>query len=173
MKAKYALVILLVAVLALTGVGCKKVTGGGWFIGDFSSEHPGNKISFGFNAHPLGIQGEEYDVYPEPGWEPPEQIKAKGQFQMVDHTAKTKYHGTFNGTYAYIQPDNMAHFSGTLLMDGNPTDFCVVFSDTGESGASAGDWIEIFIGTKDYPGIGIPSTYGGSLQGGNTQVHKK
>ena len=87
MKGKLALSILLVAVLALGGIGCSKVTGGGKFTNEFFPDY-GNKITFGFTAQPLD---EESDL--------PGMTKAKGQFQLVDHTTKTRIHGTFTGTY--------------------------------------------------------------------------
>lgn len=165
MKVKYILVAILVAVLALGGMGCNKVTGGGSF-----NDSQAGKITFGFNAQPLGDQSDWY-ITPFPPEPPEEFVDAKGQFQMVIHGSKTKIHGTFEGTYAYMQPDSDAQFYGTCLIDGVPTDFTVRVVDDDKAGLGTGDLISIFIGTKD-PSIFDTPTYSGILQGGNIKVHE-
>jgi len=111
MKAKYALVVLLVAALALIGTGCK-ATGGGWF-----NDIDDGKVTFGFNAQ--STSGETDAPSPPsqlPGeWET---MAAKGQFQMVvhgtkDNPTKTRMHGTFTGTWVSSQTGDESYFCGT------------------------------------------------------------
>jgi len=160
MKVKYVLVAILIAVLALGGMGCSKVTGGGSFTNEIYPNY-GNKITFGFNAHPTGPHN------PDPSL-PPAEIEAKGQFHLVDHTTKTKIHGTFTGTWETEEGDPT--FFGTCTTNGgNPQPFNVTFHDSGEKGPNRGDGIIVRIGTTDI--FGLP-TYAGTLNGGNIQVHK-
>lgn len=151
MKPKYMAIVLLVAVLALLGTGCNKATGGGWFL-DEVTDH---KITFGFNAKPID----------EPAGQG--MIKAKGQFQLVDHDAKTKMHGTFNGTWD--TPSNgTSTFAGTCSINGQDgVTFYVKATDNDVSGLDAEDHILIKISTS--PEI----TYAGLLGGGNIKVHKE
>ena len=144
MKARYGLVICLVAVLALTGVGCK-ATGGGWFIDELTQ----HKITFGFNGQ---------STSDEPV------ATAKGQFQLVDHDSKMRIHGTFEGTYR----DDASEFWGTCSINGTDTDSLYVFClDDDEVGMGLGDYIEIGIG--DWPYL---YHYQGALQGGNIKFLK-
>jgi len=156
MKGKLALSILLVAVLALVGTGCDKVTGGG----QFTDEWTGHKITFGFNAKPLDPLNEDAG-YPF--------IKAKGQFQMVDHGTKTRIHGTFDGTY--IEPSEEASwFSGRCSVNGEgDVYFEITATDLGKPGLGAGDHIFIMVGEFGDPDL---LTYEGVLNGGNIQGHK-
>jgi len=142
MKARYGLVILLVAVLALTGVGCK-ATGGGWFIDELTQ----HKITFGFNGQSTSDE---------------QVATAKGQFQLIDHDLKTRIHGTFTGTYR----DSASEFWGTCSINGaGDYDLYLFCGDNGEPGPTAGDYIEIGIGWPyDYK-------YQGSLRGGNIKFH--
>ena len=160
MKGKLALSILLVAVLALFGTGCvggNKVTGGGRFTDGLTR----NKITFGFNAQPIPVDELTGGVIPAAF------IKAKGQFQLVDHDAKTRIHGTFNGTY--IQPSEEASwFSGRCSVNGtDDVYFEITVTDDDKSGLGVGDGIFIKVG---YPFPFL--TYAGYLEGGNIQVHK-
>jgi len=158
MKAKLALSILLVAVLALVGTGCglggDKVTGGGRFT-DGLTDH---KITFAFNAQPLDPLKED------PGYP---FIKAKGQFQLVDHDAKTRIHGTFNGTYI-VPSEGASWFMGTCSVNGeDDVYFEITALDDDKAGLDVGDGIFIKVG---YPFPFL--TYAGYLEGGNIQVHK-
>jgi len=156
MKRKLALSILLVAVLALVGTGCvggDKVTGGGRFTDGLT----GHKITFGFNAQPVPVDELNGSVF----------VKAKGQFQLVDHDAKSRIHGTFTGTY--IVPSEYASwFSGRCSVNGeDDVYFEVTAADDDKSGLGVGDGIFIKVG---YPFPFL--TYAGYLEGGNIQVHK-
>ena len=148
MKAKLALCLTLVAVLALLGAGCtvaKKTTGGGWFIDDES----GGRITFGFTAQPT------------------DGLEAKGQFQLVDHGTKMRVHGTFLGTFMVSDPTESG-FHGTCSINGEGDyGFLVILEDMGEPGVSAGDSVEIYVGSQPV------LHYHGVLGGGNIQVHKK
>jgi len=176
MKAKYALVVLLVAALALIGTGCK-ATGGGWF-----NDIDDGKVTFGFNAQ--STSGETDAPSPPsqlPGeWET---MAAKGQFQMVvhgtkDNPTKTRMHGTFTGTWVSSQTGDESYFCGTGSRNGeDPEPFFIQCQDLGEPGFSEGDMILIVIGTND-PDTWASSpssylTYDGVLGGGNIQVHEK
>jgi hypothetical protein len=152
MKAKLALVVVLVAVLALAGVGCNKVTGGGWFI----DTGTGNKITIGFNAQPTGVPTVEASLV--------DPITAKGQFELIDHDSKTRVHGSFEGTYASTG-EGASYFEGTCSVNGGESEsFWVLASDDIDFGDGPVDSIEISIGDGHL-------YYNGVLQGGNIQVH--
>lgn len=159
MKVKYVLVAILVAVLALGGTGCSKVTGGGKFINETFPNY-GNKITFGFNAHPT----EPYDPTIVP-----EEVDAQGHLTLTDHGTGTKIRGTFTGTWSW-DSDTDATYFGTCTINGTVVQpFNVTFHDSGEKGPNRGDGIIVRIGTTDYNGL---PTYAGTLNGGNIQVHK-
>jgi len=85
LKIRLALAFFLVFILALTALGCSKVTGGGWSYDKLTEEpdedYPGNKITFGFNMQPLG-------PFPDP-W-----VDAAGNLQLNDHSQNIAVHGT-------------------------------------------------------------------------------
>jgi len=174
MKAKLALVVLLVAALALIGTGCK-ATGGGRF-----NDVQHGKVTFAFNAQ--STSGETDAPSPPPmlpgEWET---MAAKGQFQMVVHgtkdsPTKTRMHGTFTGTWVNSQTGDQSYFCGTGSINGGaPEPFYIRCQDLGEPGFGEGDQIIIVIGTMDPkppwpPGF---SLYSGTLEAGNIKVHKK
>jgi len=173
MKAKLALVVLLVSALALIGTGCK-ATGGGWF-----NDIDDGKVTFGFNAQSTGGDA---DVPSPPPWLSEwETMAAKGQLQMVvhgtkDNPTKTRVHGTFTGTWVSNQTGDESYFCGTCSRNGgDPEPFFIRCRDLGEPGFSKGDQMIIVIGTMDPkpPWPSDVSIYDGVLQGGNIQVHKK
>ena len=154
MKGKYLVVALLIAVLAIGSLGCNKVTGGG----QFTDEWTGNKVTFGFNAQPIASEDSVF-------------TGAKGQFQLIDHDAKTNIHGTFDTGYnaPSFDPEDptlppTSWFSGTCSIDGEGEYyFEVTATDNGNSSLGVGDYILIMAG---------PYTYQGYLESGNIQVHK-
>ena len=89
--------LLLVSVLVI-GVGCKKMTGGGWFYQTEIVYNPDtsniefivtdNKITFSFTAQPLDETHPDSDMA----------LLAKGQFQLVDHSTKDRIHCEFVAT---------------------------------------------------------------------------
>ncbi len=170
MKAKLALVVLLVAVVALVGAGCK-TTGGGRF-----NDIVHGKVTFGFNAQSTG--GDTDGPSPPPWlsgeWET---IGAKGQFQMVVHDSKTKIKGTFTGTWVSSQTGDQSYFFGMGSINGGETEpFFIRSQDFGEPGFGEGDQIIIVIGTNDPNPLSWPpdvSIYSGTLEAGNIKVHKK
>ena len=171
MKAKLALVVLLVAALALVGAGCK-ATGGGWF-----NDIDDGKVTFGFNAQ--STSGDTDGPPPPPGgWET---MAAKGQFQMVvhgtkDNPTKTRMHGTFTGTWVSSQTGDESFFWGTGSRNGGDSEpFFMRCRDFGEPGFGEGDQIMIVIGTMDITPPWPPdvSFYDGVLERGNIQVHGK
>ena len=160
MKAKLALSILLVAVLALFGTGCNKVTGGGSF-NDFRH----GKVTFGFNAQPTGVEIDSDLPPPYNSWV----TGAKGQFQLVAHGTKTRIHGSFDGTWK-LPTDNISTFFGTCTVNGTSVQpFSVQFFDNGEQGLNKGDGIIINLGTSLPAGGYI---FSGNLTGGNIKIHK-
>lgn len=168
MKAKLALVAVLVAVLALTGVGCTKATGGGWFTNNGPGPNYGHRITFGFNAHHDSEDG-----------------SVKGQLQLIDHDAKINIHGQFDGTTTYGTKDFLGQCwvkfvvqgEGTVNGEG-PYYFKLVYSDKGEPGANPdnpleSDSITVWV-SKTWP-VMFPYEYWytGNLEGGNIQYHEK
>ncbi len=158
MKVKYVLVAILVATLALGGVGCSKVTGGGQFE-DFNA----GKVTFGFNAQPTEPYNPEEDELKE--------IGAKGQFHLVAHGTKTRIKGNFTGTWVMTDPE-FTRFFGTCTINGTGEyDFNVQFADSGEQGPNKGDGIIVHIGSTN-PFGPVILMYSGDLEAGNIQVHK-
>lgn len=162
MRVRMVLSIFLVGMFVLVSSGCKKITGGGWFINDGwpALDH---KIIFGFTAQPTG----EVIVHPillE------EMETAKGQFQLIDLDAKTIIHGKFIGVYTedYPYEETQSLFWGECSINGEDGHFLEAhFMDNGEPGVQAGDRVEIWIDSF----IGFPPNYLGTLMGGNIQIH--
>ena len=114
MAVRLGLILLLVAALAVMGVGCK-TTGGGWFI----VKETDHRVSFGLTAIATGdpwlecntvvIDGEEIEVlwivWP-----------AKGQFQLVDHKSKEKIHGTFKVVFWEESPSMLPPTCSALIV---------------------------------------------------------
>lgn len=148
-KAKYVLVFLSIAALALFGVGCNKATGGGWFINDLSDND--NKITFGFNAQPTGKH------------------TVKGKFQLIDHGSKTKIHGTFSdGVFEDDPTPTRSRFWGPCSINGEDGyEVFVWVEDNGEPGVQGDEiYIEIYFDDE------LVDSYHGILEGGNIQVHE-
>jgi hypothetical protein len=165
MRLKIVLSIFLVGVLVLITTGCKKITGGGWFIND-GWEGMDNSIIFGFTAQPTG----EPISHNNPFYPPDIELQtAKGKFQLIDRNAKTRIHGTFIGTYI-DEDDIQSTFWGLCSINGEDGHLLEArFTDNGEPGVLAGDRIEVWI---DSPvGIAFPPNYMGTLKGGNIQIH--
>jgi len=124
-----------------------KVTGGGWIPGE--PPGPGDKRTFGFNAHSEG----------DSTW---------GQLQFNDHATKMKVHTTSVDTLA-IYGDTVADFAGECRVDGvsGYTFYCEV-EDRGEPGRGVDKFsIEV------YDSTGSPYYSAGDiLAGGNIQIHK-
>ena len=156
---KIALAIILMVGLLAGTMGCKKTTGGGWFIDEFT----GNKVTFGFNAQPVG----EPWIDPYGNW----YRDAKGQFQLIDHGAKIRIHGTFTTTWAEDGTNETDFVSYDASVNGvGGYGVCVLLRDYGEPGPSAGDaiaipWVRDSFGNVVYDAQGY-------LGGGNIQVHK-
>ena len=135
MRGKNALIVLLVAVLALAGVGCvggNKTTGGGWFTDVWT----GHKITFGFNARPTG----EVSTTTPQG-----QVGAKGQFQLFDHDSNIRIKGTFTSTYEVSSNATSQFFGMCSIEDEGDVPFFVICVDNGEPGFGSRDLIEIHI----------------------------
>jgi len=156
MKAKLALVALLVAVLALTGVGCSKANGGGWFTNTASGNDwgYGHRITFGFNA--------QYDD---------EDGTVKGQFQLIDHDAKINLHGTFDSTetMGWFDFGGLCVVKGKADVNGEEIPFEVTYADNGEPGVDARDSIQVYVG-EAYPWLYC--YIGDPIGGGNIQYHE-
>ena len=149
MKAKYILVSLLLVALVMGGTGygvsagsMTKITGGGSFVNDLFGPYQGDKISFKLNTMFSG-QG------------------AAGQFQLINHDAKTKLQGSLsdyekNGLYITLE--------GTCSIDGEgPHDLRLRLVDRG---SSIYDILYVYIdGSMTY--------HGGRDSNGNITVHEK
>jgi hypothetical protein len=167
MKVRLGLVILLVVSLAVFTLGCPKTTGGGWFY----DEDTGDKITFGFNAKPVGAPyncgryGDEMNCQ-----------DAKGKFQLVDHNDPlvedddTVVHGSFFVTVEGESVWGYVTFGGTCRVNGTGEyDFDVVLYDEDLGGLGQGDWVELTI----YNVGGENLYYSGNVAagGGNIKIH--
>ncbi len=108
----------------------RKQTGGGLF----TDWETGNKVTFSFTAQAL-----------EPTPENNGFLDAKGKFQLIDHTEKTRIHGTID--YLYYVPSEpwWSSWEGECSIDG--TDgyyFLLSLHDEDEPGW-AGEWAWILI----------------------------
>ncbi len=158
MKAKYILSGLLMVALVIGGMGYDvaakagdKITGGGTFTCYSGNlDYNDHIMSFGFNAKDLGAG------------------KGKGQFTLIDHTAKTKIFGTISGYSASLFSVSL---EGMCSIDGVETSFRARVKDKGEGKPSNKlDVIEIWFGGN----TGRPDIYGqiGGEEGkGNIQRH--
>ncbi len=85
MKIRLALALFLVFILAITALGCSKVTGGGWAYDKLTEEpakdYPGSKITFALNIQPVKWVNESI-------------VTAAGNFQLNDHSQNIAVHGT-------------------------------------------------------------------------------
>jgi hypothetical protein len=148
MKKKYILVSLLLVALVMGGTGYSvsagsmpKITGGGSFVNDLFGPYQGDKISFKLNTMFSG-QG------------------AAGQFQLINHDAKTKLQGSFSeynlGTWIDLY--------GTCSIDGEgPHTLKLRLVDRG---SSVYDIIYVYIdGSMTY--------HGGRDSNGNITVKEK
>jgi len=149
MKAKYILVSLLIMALVMGGTGYSvsagsmtKITGGGSFVNHLGGQYYGDKISFKLNTMFSG-QG------------------ATGQFQLINHNAKTKLQGSFS---EYEKSGLAIILKGTCSIDGeDPHDIKLRIVDRG---SSVYDIIYVYIdGSMTY--------HGGFGSNGNITVHEK
>ena len=132
-----------------------KATGGGWFISDAEGSDPyphwgsigGQKISFGFNAKIDGVPG-----------------TASGQFEMINHTTGTNFHGVFEGTLNPIVGEHVYLYGHCSINGEGWIYFEVMFWDNGEGKKAIG---------PDRVDFWMPSPfhyYVSDLDGGNIQV---
>jgi hypothetical protein len=149
MRVKLVLICILVVALTVFLLGCPKTTGGGGFI----DENTGDKITFGFNAQPVGAPL------------PDGSQNAKGQFELIDHTTKINIHGDFTITDATTN-DGASIFAGNCSVNGvEGYTIGIAVTDNGKPGVDPGDYISVEVsGPSDY-------SYSGYLQQGNIKVH--
>jgi hypothetical protein len=153
-KLTLGLVLIFAAALLIFSTGCPKTTGGGWFNNLCNDEV---KVTFGFNVQPT------------------DDSVAKGKFQLVDHSTKTRIHGTFDGTLDGEVPGLWQTFSGKCTIvtpEGTypEVDFWIDVWDLGEGvNEIANDWIGDGIAVHLYRYGNV--VYGGILGGGNIEVH--
>ena len=159
----FTVALLVIAVLTLAAVPAlasgvpTKATGGGWFTSEPSGGTPyphygsigDQDISVGFQAMIDGVPG-----------------NATGQFELIDHTTQTNFHGVFEGTYNPIVGEDV-YLYGHLSINGTGSYyFEVMFWDGGQGkGKNAGtDRVDFWMND--------PSLYYyvGNLTGGNIQV---
>ncbi len=160
---KFGLVLLLLLSVLVIGVGCDKMSGGGWFL-DMDS---GNKITVGFNAQAL----DEY--YSEPD----EVLQAKGQFQLIDHGTKDRIHCEFVATGEGDMDGKpwVSFFGGPATLNGEGGYVAgVEFHDNVDYGQSGkGDLVTVVLLDAENPDFNNPvRSYGGFLSGGNARQHE-
>jgi|WetSurMetagenome_2_1015567.scaffolds.fasta_scaffold568668_1 hypothetical protein len=169
MKSKYFLVFILTTLLtliALAGTSCfdagyNKTTGGGWFYNTGLPGYPGynpdstQKITFGFNAQPVGD---------------PTLGNTKGDFQLVDHDNKINIHGTFTSTNRNTATTNgLTQFLGTAQINGQKFNLNCVFYDASFNGTyGALDGVVVYADND----VAVYA-YGGVLGGGNIKLRKE
>jgi hypothetical protein len=157
----FAISLVVVALLALAAVPAlangvpTKATGGGWFVSDPSGGTPyphygsigDQDISFGFKAKIDGVPG-----------------TASGQFELINHTTKTNFHGVFEGTLSPIVGEDV-YLYGHLSINGTGWYyFEVMFWDGGEGNNAAGpDRVDFWMSSPF-------NYYVSDLDGGNIQV---
>jgi hypothetical protein len=145
MKTKLAVGLVLVLIVTLS-FGCYPsdgaITGGGFL------EECEGKVSFGFNVKGTQVEGSDYDV--------------KGQFQLVDHSAKLRVHGTFDEVVYMLLVGWVASGECTVNGDG-PHKFYLYAYDAGEPAIY--DYIFVYLEIS-----GPDLVYQGIIDGGNIQV---
>jgi len=175
------LVILLLLSVVLVGVGCKKMTGGGWFYQTEIVYNPDthemefivtdNKITFSFTAQPLD------ETHPDDD----RALLAKGQFQLIDHSTKDRIHCAFALTGDGDMPDKpwVSFFAGPATLNGEGGYVAAVefHNNTTEFGDIAVDFVSVsLIDVDDLdPNGGQPPSvlsYAGVLEGGNARLHE-
>jgi hypothetical protein len=125
-----------------------RVTGGGSCVDDCT----GNVITFGFNAQPVGSEG-----------------AAKGQFQLVDHTTKTRIHADIDRAAGCVVGSEIYSFTGKARVNNmNGYYFVADFYDGGEPSSINGDLLSISVSKNS----GVLSYYC-IIGGGNIQTHIK
>jgi hypothetical protein len=128
------------------------VTGGGWIPGE--PPGPGNKRTFGFNAHS-------------------ESGMTWGQLQFIDHGRRLKVHSDTIQTLTVESGDSVANFSGNCSV-GWSSDRISTYSfeckvmDRGEPGRGV-DWFKIDVFDSDE---NLYYSAGNFLGGGNIQIHR-
>jgi hypothetical protein len=158
----FAVALVVIAVLALSAAPAlasgvpTKATGGGWFMSEPSGGSPyphygsigDQDISVGFQAKIDGVPG-----------------TASGQFELINHTTQTNFHGIFEGTYSPIVGEDV-YLYGHLSINGTGWYyFEVMFWDGGQGkNAAESDRVDFWMNN--------PSLYYyvGNLTGGNIQV---
>ncbi len=158
-----------IALLALALVGCYKVTAGGRLTltsGSLTDEVTGDNIdltgsdcTFGLTAQGTGTESGDF-------------VPAKGEIQIVNHTAGIIFHGvvdqTGNDKYQSFFPTEVTYWgsSGTVqLADGSviPVDGFQLSVDAPTSGTPS-----VFLGT----GFGnLSMVMTGTLEAGNVTLH--
>jgi len=141
MKIRLALALFLVFILATTILVShvalaknpsefRKQTGGGLF----TAWETGNKVTFSFTAQAL-----------EPSPENDGYVSAKGKFQLIDHTEKTRIHGIID--YLLYVPEEpwWSSWEGECSIDGTDGYYFVLFvMDKDEAPYDEGVWVLIY-----------------------------
>ena len=160
----FGLVLLILISVLLLGIGCNKITGGGWFI----DENTGNKITFGLNAQPL-----DEPLIVEMNGETFEGLYAKGQLQLIDHVTKERIHCTFVGTANGSDP-TVSDFGGPATINGEGGYFVTVeinFTNKLNPEEPPVYVIAISVSHEDDPDNN--RSIWGVLDGGSVKIHAK
>lgn len=108
----------------------RKQTGGGLF----TAWETGNKVTFSFTAQALEPSPEEYGY-----------VRAKGKFQLIDHTEKTRIYGTIDYLWYYAQKPWWSSWEGECSIDGTDGYYFILYAmDKDEAPEDEGVWILIY-----------------------------
>lgn len=150
-----SLMVMVFAIVALVGVGCNDINGGGWI-----KKNNGKKANFGFN---FKCKGEGRG-----------NAEASGQLQFNDHEEGVKFHGVVDSvpenTCGGCAKEFEGHYLGSYTPQprklGEGGRFKIHLEDRGESGHSKGDYFCLSLTGGIYDGYSLH----GTLEGGNIQA---
>jgi len=108
----------------------RKQTGGGLF----TDWETGNKVTFSFTAQAL-----------EPTPENNGFLDAKGKFQLIDHTEKTRIHGTIDYLWYYAPEPWWSSWEGECSVDGKDDYYFLLSLHDEDEPGWAGEWAWILI----------------------------
>ena len=170
MKIRLALALFLVSILAITALGShvalanntsefRKQTGGGRFTDWGTGEEPGNKVTFSLTAQALEPSPEDYGY-----------VSAKGKFQLIDQTEKTRIHGIID--YLFYVPSEpwWSMWEGECSIDGADGYYFILYVLDKDEAPWPEDWVWILIYEEPYYSTNV---YNHWLEGeqGNIKTH--
>ncbi|MFC1931103.1 hypothetical protein ACFLXJ_02740 [Chloroflexota bacterium] len=137
----------------------RKQTGGGRFIDWGTGSEPGDKVTFSFTAQTLEPSPEDYGY-----------VLAKGKFQLIDQTRKTRIDGTID-YFWYIASDPWwSSWEGECSINGTDGYYFLLSVLDKDEAPWPEDWIWILIYEEPYYSTNV---YNSWLEGerGNIKTH--